>query len=147
MRSGAAFSESLATVTRFNYMKFTAPSYIILSKKLNGKKYHINLNQYRNWHFQVNNNLKTKYCELMYDQLSGIKFKSPIRLIFTMIRGDNRKIDRSNVLCIHEKFFCDALVYYNCIKDDNDNFIQETIYRTGKIDKNNPRIEIEVIEI
>ena len=128
-------------------MKFIAPPYLVLAKKLIGKKYHINLNQYRNWHYIVSNNLKQKYKEVIAEQLQGKKFTKPVRLIFTMHRGDKRKVDRSNVLCIHEKFFCDALVEAGCMPDDNDNFIQETIYRTGTIDNINPRIEIEVIEI
>lgn len=128
-------------------MKFTAPPFLVLSKKSGGKRYHINLNNYRNWHFQVSNNLKKKYKEVMNEQLQGIKFTKPIRLIFTMYRPDKRKVDRSNVLCIHEKFFCDALVESGCMPDDNDKFIVETIYRTGTIDKLNPRIEIEVIEV
>lgn len=91
-------------------MLFVAPPYVVLAKSGKGKKYHINMNQYRNWHFQASNSVKAKYADLMYSQIEGVKFNGPVRLIFTMIRGDKRRIDRSNVLCIHEKFFCDAHV-------------------------------------
>ena len=70
-----------------------------------------------------------------------------IELMFTMHRGDKRKVDRSNVLCIHEKFFCDALVELGYIEDDNDSFIGQTTYRTGEIDKINPGVAITITEI
>lgn len=123
---------------------FHSPLFLILSTKPNGKKYHLNLNQYRNWHFQVSNNLKRKYLDVMETQMSKVTFDSPIRLIFTLHRPDKRRVDRSNILCIHEKFFCDALTHYKCIKDDNDQFIVETVYRTGCIDKTNPRVDIQI---
>lgn len=124
--------------------KFVAPLYLVLAKKPGGKKYHINLNQYRNWHFHVSNSLKTQYSEVMSHQLYGLKFRGPITLEFILYRPDKRRVDRSNILCIHEKFFCDALTTNGCIVDDNDNYIIQTTYSTGDIDKHNPRVEIIV---
>jgi hypothetical protein len=80
----------------------------------------------------------------MGTQLEGIKFDSPIKLTFTVFKSSNRKIDRANILCITEKFFCDALVEYGCIVDDNDEYIISTSYYTGGVDKVNPRVEIKV---
>jgi len=61
-----------------------------------------------------------------------------------MFRGDNRRVDRANVLSIHEKFFCDALTKHGFIPDDNDKHIKSTHYYSGGIDKLNPRVEIEI---
>jgi Holliday junction resolvase RusA-like endonuclease len=82
----------------------------------------------------------------MMEYLYRKKFKPPISLTFTLFKGSNRKIDRSNILSITEKFFCDALTTYGCIPDDNDEFISETRYRTGGVDTKNPRVEIEIKE-
>jgi len=125
----------------------TMPLFIQLDKKQQGKKYYINLNHYRNWHYMVNNNLKKKYAELLHEKLpNDIVFKNPIELTFILWKKDKRRIDRANPLSIHEKFFCDALVTYGAIPDDNDNFIVATHYYTGGIDKKNPRVEIIVHE-
>lgn len=123
-------------------IKITMPLYLKLSKSVKGKKYHINLNNYRNWHYIVSNNLKKAYKELVTPYIKNLKIDYLIKLEFVMYRPDNRVVDRANVLCIHEKFFCDALVESGCIPDDNDNFIDETSYRTGGIDKGNGRVEI-----
>lgn len=124
----------------------TSPLYIRTAKSEKGKKYYLNLNQYRNWHYQVNNAIKQKYCERMKDQLEGLKLKTPISLKFTLWRKDKRVGDRANVLSVIEKFFCDALVEYGCLADDNDEFISGQVYETGGIDRDNPRVTIEITE-
>lgn len=110
-------------------------------EKKNGKKIYINLNNYRNWHFHTSNNIKKQYQQIAIDRLPKIKCKK-INLTFILYRGDNRKVDRSNVLSIHEKFFCDALTRIKFIPDDNDDYIESTTYKSGKISKDNPRVDI-----
>ena len=110
------------------------------------KRYHLNLNQYRNWHFQVSNKLKVTYKEIISPQLVDLSFKK-IELKFTLYKSSKRKVDRSNVLTVHEKFFCDALVETGCIEDDNDEFLEATHYYSGGIDKENPRVEIEITKL
>lgn len=110
-------------------------------------RYYINLNGYRNWHFQVSNQLKKLYKSYAFPQIHKLKFHKKIKLEFVMWKRDKRHIDRANVLSIHEKFFCDALVETGCIRDDEDEYIEQTIYRTGGINKLNPRIDIIITEI
>lgn len=107
------------------------------------KKHSINMNQYRNWHFQVSNKIKQKYQDLVSKQLKEHKLKryKKISLDFVIYYGSKRKSDRSNFLSIHEKFFCDALVKMQIIEDDNDMFIESSHYYSG-YDKNDPRCEI-----
>lgn len=119
---------------------FVVPLFVQPAKK----KYHINLNQYRNWHYQVSNMVKKEYLNQVKNQIENIKFNSKISLIFTLYKGSARKMDRANILSIHEKFFCDALVHCGCIEDDNDDYITSTHYYSGGIDKDNPRVQIEV---
>lgn len=83
----------------------------------------------------------------MTDEIKDLKFENPIRLTFVLRKKDKRKIDRANVLSIHEKFFCDALVELGCIPDDNDNYIESTHYYSGEIDKEYPRVDIIIEEI
>ena len=124
-------------------MKIEVPLFVILPRKTkDDKKVIINLNYYRNWHFQISNQVKEKYKEQLEDKLKGLKFKDHIKLHFILYQGSKRRVDRANVLSIHEKFFCDALTAYGCLKDDNDNFIEETKYTSGGVDKENPRVEI-----
>ncbi len=128
------------------------PLYIEMGIK-KSKKMYINLNNYRNWHFQVSNNLKAKYKEIFASKLGslawggrGLKLRKT-SLTFYLHRGDRRKVDRANILSIHEKFFCDALVECGCLTDDDDSFIESTHYYTGCIDKENPRVDIVMEEI
>jgi hypothetical protein len=122
------------------------PLAVFLSRKtMPDKKCTINLNYYRNWKFFVSNQIKEVYKECLEDTLKNLRFKGKITLIFTLYWGSKRRVDRSNVLSIQEKFFCDALTFYGCIADDNDNYIEETRYRTGEIDRENPRVEVEII--
>jgi Holliday junction resolvase RusA-like endonuclease len=126
---------------------FTAPLYLILAKSLSGKKYHLNLNNYRNWRSAVSNNLKKKYKEVVSSQLKSIKLKAPVEIKFTYIKSQNRKVDRANVLSVHEKFFCDALVESGCLPDDNDLYIKKTTYVSKGVEPGNGRVEIEITEI
>jgi len=127
--------------------KIDMPLHVIESNKTN-KKTHINLNNYRNWHYQKSNNVKKIYSSIVHNLLQKHKFirLEKIRIEFLMIRGDKRRVDRSNVLSIHEKFFCDAMTNLGIIKDDNDKHIISTSYSSGEIDKINPRVEIRVFK-
>lgn len=124
-------------------MKFILPLYVLLPRKTKpARKAIVNLNNYRNWHYITSNEIKTKYTEALKDQLTGLKFNGNLKLEFVLFKASNRTSDRSNVLSIQEKFFCDALVHYGCIPDDNDTVIAETKYRSGGLDKENPRVEV-----
>jgi len=124
-----------------------SPLFVRLTKTDKGKKYHLNLNQYRNWYYTTSNNIKKKYKELITDQIKDFKFEGKISLTYTLFRGTKRKGDKMNVLCIHDKFFCDALVELGCIEDDNDEYIVEHVFKLGGYDKNNGRVEIIIEEV
>ena len=124
-------------------IKIISPLFVMLPRKTKkDKKIYLNLNVYRNLHFIVNNQAKEIYNEIMKEQLSYLKFRKPINLEFVLYKSANRKTDRSNFLSIVEKFFCDALVNHKCIEDDNDDYIDSSYYRSGGIDRKNPRAEI-----
>lgn len=125
----------------------TSPLYVVLPRKTKApRKVILNLNSWLHWQPFYYNEIKKRYTESLSDVLQGEVFDTPIALTFTLHRRDARKGDRANVLAIHEKMFCDALVHYGCIKDDNDEYIVKTVYRTGEIDRKAPRVDIEIIE-
>jgi len=126
-------------------MIINAPLFIYTGK-LKLKKNVLNLNIYRNQHHQLESKVKKEYTEMMIEQLLGLKLKTPIKLVYTLFRGDRRKGDRNNPLTIHDKYFCDALTSYKCIPDDTDEYIESQTFKTGEIDKENPRVEIKIIE-
>jgi len=127
--------------------KIISPIYITLPRKTKAdKKYSLNLNQYRNWHYAISNNIKKAYYEIIKDQIKDLKFNKPVSIGFDLYKGSKRKIDRSNILSIVEKFFCDSLVEAGAIPDDNDSYIKGTLYSTAGIDRDNPRCEIFIYE-
>jgi len=127
---------------------FISPLVVVLPRKTKkDKRYSLNLNTFRNTHYLVNNQAKHVYHELMEEQLKGKVFKTPIRLTFTLYKKTSRRIDRANILSIVEKFFCDSLVEYGCIIDDNDDFIESSHYYSKGKDKDNPRVDILIEEL
>jgi hypothetical protein len=72
--------------------------------------------------------------------------RGPLIATFTVYPDSNRKMDVSNVCSIVDKFACDALVELARLKDDNHKIIPAINYRFGKVDKENPRVELEIEE-
>lgn len=127
--------------------KINLPLAVYLPRKtMPDKKMIINLNNYRNWSYIVSNQVKKAYCQAVEPLVRDFVFYPRLALVFTYYKGSKRISDRSNVLCIQEKFFLDALVELGCIEDDNDNFIFSTKYNGDKIDKQNPRVEVRIFE-
>lgn len=123
-------------------LKLTLPVSVVVGKK----KYIINLNNMRNWHYVVKNKVKQAYQREIANQIPPLDYKGIIKLVFTMHRKDKRRVDRANVLCLHEKYACDALVENGFIKDDNDTHVESTLYTSGEIDKENPRVDMFIYE-
>ena len=106
------------------------------------KLFYLNLNVYRNAHYIVLNNMKVKFKELLKPQISKLPKMAGVKLTFTLFLGSNRSADMNNIICIVEKFFCDALVELGKLPDDSIEFITSTDNRFGGVDKTNPRVEI-----
>lgn len=108
---------------------------------------YINMNVMNTLHYQVKGQVKKSYEKLAWTKIHRLKFHKMITLEFVLWRADKRRGDRANVLSMHEKYFCDALTKSGCIVDDDDRYIERTVYRTGGIDKANPRVDIIIREI
>lgn len=112
-----------------------------------GKKlFVLNLNVYRNTHYQILNKVKVMYKELIQQELAGLSVKPPVSITYTYYPPDNRLSDLGNVLPIHAKFFEDAAVRFGYLPDDNYKIINKVTYLFGRVDKDNPRVEILIEE-
>lgn len=120
--------------------KFTLPLYGVT------KKGAIAVNWYRNAHYQESNSSKVKFKKLIQDQLDQFdEIQTPIKIKYTYYAQRNNNPDLDNFVGTVKKFFQDALVESGLIEDDNVNFIIANSESYGGIDKDNPRVEAEVI--
>lgn len=125
-------------------MKFISPMKVLASKR---KMLRLNLNEYRNTHYRILNNAKINYKEVMKKQIEKAKRLGKALFVYTVYPGSKRSFDIGNICCIHEKFFEDAFVELGKLEDDNANFLPLVVYMYGGIDKNNPRVDIEAMEL
>ena len=126
--------------------KFTIPIYLYLGKK----KYFLNLNQYRNWHYHVNNKLKVLFKEILHNYnplMNSQNHNDEISINYVYYAPDKRNRDLMNVIAVVDKYFQDALVVANLIKDDNTSIIKKIQIKYGGVDKENPRIEAELKDL
>ena len=126
-------------------IKLTSPLAVYLPRKtMKDKKIHLNFNVMKNQHYLVYNQAKQLFKDEMAKQLDGVKFDKPIEISYTFYKGSNRRVDRNNFIFIIDKFFCDALTELGCIPDDNDDFIIASHNYSGGLDRENPRVDIEI---
>jgi hypothetical protein len=129
-------------------VKFNVP--IVIRKK---KNYWLNLNQYRNWHYQTSNNLKKAFkalvkAELIQSSTLGLKPQNrSIEIAYTLYFRDKSNVDVANVCSVVDKFTCDALVELGFLEDDCYKFVRGVKYNYGGVDKDNPRCEVEIVEL
>lgn len=117
------------------------PYSIPVTKK---KKFYINLNQYRNTHYFTLNKAKTEFSLLVQDQISKLPKFSQVSLEYKVFPPTARDLDIMNICSVADKFFCDALVEYGILEDDNYHIVNSITNTFGSIDKHNPRIEVKI---
>lgn len=121
-------------------MKLVLPLYLIVGKG-KPKKLPLNLNHYRNAHFHVLNSMKVQFKKAISTQLTFPKLVEPVKISYVLYPPTHRELDISNVLCIVDKYLCDALVEAGLMEDDNFNHLPQVEFRFGAVDKENPRAE------
>jgi len=128
--------------------KILSPLFVMLPRKTKAdKKLMLNLNVYRNTHYQTLNNAKVVYKELMEPQVSLMPYFERIEVSFTLYPKTKRRTDLGNVCSIHEKFFMDSLVELGKLPDDDYTHHVMTVYELGEVDKAYPRVEILIREV
>lgn len=119
------------------------PIRIKKNKNKNNQYHSINLNQYRNWHFQVETNIKKKYKEIIKTKLpediTFNKVEVEAQLYLKLHNKDGSisslRKDKGNVYSVCSKYVFDCLVENNVLTDDNDFIIKkETILETIPVD-------------
>ena len=105
----------------------------------------LNLNNFRNLHYQANNKMKHQMHSIMQEKCRGLgKPELPVELIYTFYRKDKRNVDLNNIGAVVDKFATDGLVLAGVLPDDSVKFIKKISYIDGGIDKQNPRAMLEI---
>lgn len=124
------------------------PVRVILPRKtIADKKIPLNLNEYRNAHYQILNQAKIIFTEDLKDKLEGLKLQAPIVIRYYLTLGTRAETDVANICSVVDKFFSDALVHYGCIEDDNYKILKGVSFEFSEIDPGNPHVDIEIIEL
>ena len=105
------------------------------------------MNTYRNLHFQINNNVKVKYKELLKEQLEGVKIKTPVEITYKVYKARNTTLDKMNVVSITSKYLLDAITQLGCWTDDNDDFVKTETIMPTELDRENPRVDVFIKSI
>jgi hypothetical protein len=108
--------------------------------------FQLNLNQYRNTNPFTLDKAKKQFDELVQPLIRAQKIPSLLRcaLEYTLYPGTRQLCDVNNVCSIVDKFFSDSLVAASVIPDDNYNFIADSRFKFGHVDKENPRVEVVI---
>ena len=121
-----------------------SPLSVPVSKK---KKFILNINNYRNAHHFTLNKAKINYKKIMAEQVSRLPKMQKIKAVFVLYPKTKRRTDTANVCSIHDKFIADAIVEAGKLPDDNYTHWIESTYKFGCVDKDNPRVEINIIDL
>jgi|SRR6056297_2387254 len=97
-------------------------------------------------HWSNYHEIKKDYDDIVsfYAQQQGIKFFEKVKLNITYYMK-NKKKDPDN-LCAAKKFILDGLVKAGVLEDDNWDIVKE-FNETWEVDRENPRVEIELLEV
>lgn len=126
----------------------SSPLKVILPRKTKkDKSFILNLNNYRNFHFQILNQAKILYKQLMFEQISELPLLNKVAIRYILYPRTKQRMDTPNICSIQDKFFMDAVVEFGKLKDDDYTHYVETSYKFGCIDKLNPRVDIEIYEV
>ncbi len=124
--------------------EFSVP--IKLEVGVNKKKtYYLNLNGYRNWQFQLNNQLKKTFKIAVAKDIRQLRPVDGVcRVTYTIYYPTKRLFDIDNIGSVITKFTHDALVEFEILEDDNYNFVREVVFKFGGVDKENPRCDVVI---
>ena len=111
-----------------------------------GKKFALNLNVYRNAHYQVLNKAKIIFKNQLfqnYPEIQEIKAHQ-VEIGYYIERCDKRVFDTMNIISIVDKFFLDALVESGCIPDDNYKYVRYKVIQTSAYPVKMPNKKIHI---
>ena len=127
-----------------NVWKLNLPIRVPVSKK---SYFLINLNVYRNAHYQILNKAKQTFKEMVMNEIKQLPFFNSISLTYVLYPQTHRKQDVANICSVVDKFFCDALTEAGKLTDDNYDYLKNIHYCFGSVDSSNPRVEVYIQNI
>jgi len=104
------------------------------------------MNNYRNWHYQISNDIKRKFKADIIDKLN-FKFKGKIKIEYFYFAPDKRTRDLMNVISVIDKFFQDAMVENGCIDSDDLSTVIEVNSCFMGIDSLSPRLDVLITKL
>lgn len=109
-----------------------------------------NLNKWRSMHHHEEAKQKKEWEEVVWLETlaQNIKPSKPIKkakVTYTFFFANNRRHDPTNAYgCV--KWLEDGLVYAGVLEDDSFDHVKNDVEKGG-VDKINPRVEIEIVEL
>ena len=126
-------------------MKLVLPIYYTIKyKSKKDKNILLWMNWLRNAHYMLSNKIKHHYHNLIAEQIKT-PLKTPIKLHYK-VYIKRKNTDYWNIRSVLEKFVLDWLVENWIIPDDSFDYVKWDITEVF-IDKNEPRIEIEILQL
>ena len=125
-----------------NYLVVT-PLSVAVSKT---KSFSLNLNQYRNTHYQILNKAKHSFKECLASQIEALPNFEKVALHYIIFPKTKRRFDLANIGSVVDKFFSDALVELGKLPDDNYQYVQSVSFSFGEVSIN-PRVEVHIHEL
>lgn len=118
------------------------PLYFTIGKK-KSKNIGLNLNWFRNAHFQVSNNIKKQMHEwILNNAQKSMKLSGFMEFEYTIYRKTKRRADLGNLGAVIDKFVSDGLVEAGIIEDDNTDYIKKIVYLDGGVLPDNPHCDL-----
>ena len=108
------------------------------------KNFCLNLNVYRNTHYQTLNQVKVTFQKQIAPLLVQLPKLNQISLSYELYPQSNRLCDIANICSIVDKFFSDSLVNLGNIPDDNYQHVLGVQYLFGSVDSTIPRVEVTI---
>ncbi len=111
-----------------------------------GRRKWITMNSYRNWHYQVSNDIKRRFKSDISRELNFI-IEGKLKIEYFYFAPDKRKRDLMNVISVVDKYFQDAMVDYGCIESDDLSVVVEVNSCYMGIDRQDPRLDVIITKL
>ena len=126
-----------------NAKSLSLPLYI--TNRSNRRRW-LTMNNYRNWHYQVSNDIKRRFKSEI-TPLLDFRFAGKIKIEYFYFAPDKRTRDLMNVISVVDKFFQDAMVENGCIESDDLSTVVEVNSCYMGIDREDPRLDVMITKL
>lgn len=129
-------------------IKLTLPIYYTQEfKTKKPKTFLVGMNWYRNAHYHIQNKVKKDFGEIVKKGIGDqvFKFADQYQVVYTY-HYKSAVSDLANVTGMTSKFVNDTLQELGVVPNDNVKFLVKETHIVGEQDKDNPRVEVEIIE-